>query len=268
MAGEEGGTPGATPEGTPEATPGATPAWLLLVGPAVASVVALGIAVAQHRAAHAAARADVMERAALTAITASDGTSLIVTNFGRTPVFDVRVEAWRDVMGRDGEGGPFISVEDEAYAMGIPSRHPVLAPGEAMTFTYTVWKGADGPVEDTNEFRLSSVVKVLFRFSDAAGRRWERQENGRARFVSGPPLPGMVSFRTRARKWRRSTWRELKRSLRFGFKGKGFTRRGRKRRREGTALVSRVHRCGLRAYGWIRERCARVWRWLRGDRLQ
>ena len=264
MAGEEGGTPEATPGGTP----GATPAWLLLIGPAVASAVALGIAVAQHRAAHAAARADVTERAALTAITASDGTSVIVTNFDRTPVFDVRVEAWRDVMGRDGEGGPFISVEDEAYAMGIPSPHPVLAPGESTTFTYPVWKGADGPVEDSDEFRLSSVVKVLFRFSDAAGRRWERQGNGRARFVAGPPLPGTVSFRTRARKWRRNTWRELKRSLRLGFKGKGFTRRGRSRRRHGTALVLRVYRGGQRAYGWIRERCARAWRRLRDDRLK
>ena len=109
--------------------------------------------------------------------------------------------------------------------MGIPSPHPVLAPGESTTFTYPVWKGADGPVEDSDEFRLSSVVKVLFRFSDAAGRRWERQGNGRARFVAGPPLPGTVSFRTRARKWRRNTWRELKRSLRLGFKGKGFTRK-------------------------------------------
>jgi len=39
--------------------------------------------------------------------------SVTVTNFGPTPVFDVRVEACRDVMGGDAEDGPFISVEDE-----------------------------------------------------------------------------------------------------------------------------------------------------------
>ncbi|MFF4854632.1 hypothetical protein ACFY2N_07010 [Streptomyces rubiginosohelvolus] len=218
---------------------------------------ALFIALWQHRAAHESARGDEVERAALTAITASDGASVTVTNFGRTPVFDVRVEAWRDVIGRDDEDGPFINVEDEAYALGTPSPYRVLAPGKSTTFTYPVWKGADGPVEDSDDYQLSSVIQVLFRFSDAAGRRWERQENGRARFVSGFALPGTIGPRRRFRKWCRNRWRELTRSLKFGLRGKGFTRRGRARLRDGKALVSRVHRWYGQGYGWVGSRRSR-----------
>ncbi|MFC9341435.1 hypothetical protein ACFT0G_25400 [Streptomyces sp. NPDC057020] len=235
---------------------GGWPAWLPLVGAAMASGTALFIALWQHRASHESARGDAVERAALTAITASDGESVTVTNFGHTPVFDVRVEAWRDVMGRDGDDGPFISVEDEAYAKGTPSLYPVLGPEESTTFTYPVWNGADGPVQNSDDHQLSSVIKVLLRFSDAAGRRWERQGNGLTRFVRGTPLPGTVGPRKRFAKWRRGRLGKLKRSLKFGFTGKGFTRWGRRRRRDGTAWVSRIHqRCGQGAR-WLRARCA------------
>ncbi|MFE7548055.1 hypothetical protein [Streptomyces gardneri] len=237
--------------------------WVPLIGPLVASVTALFIALWQHRAAHETSRGGEVERAALTAITASDGASVTLTNFGSTPVFDVRVEAWRDVIGKDGEDGPFISVEDEAYALGLPSPCRVLAPGGSTTFTYPMWKGADGPVEDSDDYQLSSVIKVLFRFSDAAGRRWERQGNGRAQFVSGFPLPGTIGPRRRIRKWCRDNWRELKRSLRFGLKGKGFTRWGRARRRDGTALVSRVRRWFVHGYQWVRRWFMRGYQWVR-----
>lgn len=222
--------------------------WVPFVGPLVASGTALWISVRQNAVAREVAAGAQRERAVLTAISQEDGGSVTITNYGTVPVFDLRIDhAWREVLSRDGEGGPYIAVEDEAQARVRPQRCKVLPPGDSQIFTFVEWLVDSGPVEEGEEFRLSPIVKVLFRFTDPAQTRWERQGNGQPHRVSGTPLPGTVRWRARHRKWLRRKYSSTKRNLKYGFQGKGFTRWGRRRRKAGTAFVSRFHRwCGGR----------------------
>ncbi|MEU3399435.1 hypothetical protein [Streptomyces filamentosus] len=217
--------------------------WVPFAGPLVASGTALWISVRQNAVGREVAAGAQRERAALTAISEEDGDFVTITNHGATPVFDLRIDhAWREVLSRDGKDGPFIVVEDEAQARVDPQRCKVLPPGVSQVFTFVEWLVDDGPVEEGDEVRLSPVVKVLFRFTDPAQTRWERQANGRPYWVAGTPLPGTVGWGARRRKWLRRKYGATKRNLRYGFQGKGFTRWGRRRIKAETALIPRVRR--------------------------
>lgn len=206
--------------------------WAPIVGPLVASLTALWIAVWQHKAAHEVQAGAQTERAALTAISDSDGSSVTVTNHGALPVFDVRVTAQRNVFGPDNEGGLLISVEGEAHAKATPEVCTVLPPGAAETFRYPEWQDDSGPVEDGPRRRLDTQISVRLCFSDAAGTRWERQNEGRPRYMEGTPLPGQVGYRVRMRQRCKRRYDRVARTLRLGFKGDGFTKKGRARTRD------------------------------------
>ncbi|MFJ5260935.1 hypothetical protein ACIQAC_10785 [Streptomyces sp. NPDC088387] len=153
-----------------------------------------------------------------------------VRNFGLTPVTRVTVKAEAHL---DEDGGPDVGWLTIALvpATATPRKKDLLPAGETVHFVFN-WQD---PPDDPALRWQSPDVKV--EYTDAAGTRWSRKNFNLPVRVGGTPLPGSAR-ETRRAKWRsrrqrlRQRRRNVWRSLRLGFRNKGFTKKGRSKRRD------------------------------------
>ncbi|MFJ6646812.1 hypothetical protein ACIQPS_14305 [Streptomyces sp. NPDC091290] len=191
-------------------------------GSFVAAVVALGIALRQHYAAQEVLRSAQHERATFVAVTRLNKDEVVVKNLGQTPIFSVELrEIKAELWDRD---------EDTSYVVGRarPSKAArvwmVLAPDQEVRVDISDWRDwDDGSPLTAQDLESLGSPTVVIRYRDAAGTVWQRENNFLPERSGGTPLPGTVRTHHQIRRSLRPRMRTLRRNVRLGVQGKGFT---------------------------------------------
>ncbi|MGW0311995.1 hypothetical protein [Streptomyces flavidovirens] len=193
------------------------PAWSALAT-SMAVIVALSIALLQHRAQQRALANAQRERASLIAIMDVDGNSVAIKNLGQAPFFRLRVQQVEASLNEEDvvDGVPEKYVVGMASAWASPHDRPVVPPGETVQFNLHWADYFDGtPISPEESERMGSPA-VTFGYTDAAGTRWERLGHNRPHAVGGEPLPGALGIRRRLKiRWRRAHWHWRKLQRRY-----------------------------------------------------
>jgi hypothetical protein len=207
------------------------PPWFSAAGTFTAASVAIWIAYRQRAAEERVLAGVQREKAAHVALEDLDPSGVTVRNHGQTPVTNVRlvtVEAYLDEDEGEGEwvtGG-------RARARHDPAAKDLLPAGEAVRFLFTGWSSPEG-LHLSEDLRWGRP-RVTLAYTDAAGTRWRREQSDLPVAWGGTPLPGAaterrrVARRKRRRRWGQR-WRVIRKSLRHGLRGRGFTREQRRK---------------------------------------
>ncbi|WP_188114364.1 hypothetical protein [Streptomyces apricus] len=191
-------------------------------GSFAAAVVALGIALRQHYAAQEVLRSAQHERATFVAITQLNNNEVVVKNLGQTPIFsielrEVKAELW------DRE-------DDTSYVVARVRPHlaerlwMVLAPDQEVRVDISDWRDWDDDTPLTaQDLESMGPPTVVIRYRDAAGTVWQRENNLLPERSGGTPLPGTVKTHHQIRRYLRPRLRALRKNVRLGIQGKGFT---------------------------------------------
>ncbi|MFK4070463.1 hypothetical protein [Streptomyces sp. NPDC029674] len=213
---------------------GTFPQWLAFVGTIAATTTAVWIALRQRAAEERVLAGRQREKAAHVALESLDEQGVTVRNHSQTPVTNVRlvtVEAYVDEDLGEDEGWTTVG---RTRATVEPGLLLLLSAGDGARFTFTGWHSPEELTPDSSQRRGNP--SVTFAYTDAAGTRWQRENYDLPVPWGGVPLPGAAAERrriVRRKRWRR--WGRRRRiiwkSLRFGLRCKGFTLKGRQKRR-------------------------------------
>ncbi|WP_331731977.1 hypothetical protein [Streptomyces sp. NBC_00989] len=203
--------------------------WVSAGGTIAATATAVWLAARQRSVQERVLAGAQREKAAHIALEVLDRDGVTVRNYGLTPITRVVVRAEVHLDEDFGPDEGWQTVE-RVRAHGVPRKQALLAAGDTARFTFDWSEQAVDPALRWQE------PDVTYEYTDAAGTRWRRAGFDLPVPVGGVPLPGSAAegrrqkWRTSKRRWNRRR-RDLWRSLRLGVRGKGFTKKGRQKRR-------------------------------------